>query len=198
MEDRADAEGLVSAMADRRLEYGLLGPLEMTVDGELMPLGTPKQRAVLAVLAMNRNSPVGVERLITAVWEGQSPSGARAGIHSYVSNIRKILNGVGVDARVVLAAAPPGYRLSVAESACDLGRFIAEKTAGVHAAASCQFEQASRHLRAALAEMAGAGARGPARLPVRRQLRHLPRRGRSFSFTPRCPSPRSPAAARLS
>jgi DNA-binding SARP family transcriptional activator len=142
-------------MADKRLEFGLLGPLEMSVDGALVPSGTPKQRAVLAMLLMNRNSPVGVERLITALWEGWPPSGARASIHSYVSNLRKLLGGVGIDPRAVLAAAPPGYRLSIGESTWDLGRFIAEKTAGVHAAASSQFEQASQHLSAALAEWRG-------------------------------------------
>jgi SARP family transcriptional regulator, regulator of embCAB operon len=142
-------------MVDKSLEFGLLGPLEMTVDGTLVPLGTPKQRAVLAMLLMNRNSPVGVERLITALWEDEPPSGARASIHSYVSNLRKLLTGVGIDPRVVLAAAPPGYRLSVAENSCDLGRFITEKTAGVHAAASSRFEQASQHLSAALAQWRG-------------------------------------------
>lgn len=140
---------------DRRLELGLLGPLEMSVDGALVALGTPKQRAVLAVLLMNRNSPVGVDRLITALWEGWPPSGARASIHSYVSNLRKLLSSVGIDPREVLAAAPPGYRLSIADDACDLGRFIAEKTAGVHAAAAGQFEQASQHLSAALAQWRG-------------------------------------------
>ncbi len=138
---------------DRRLEFGLLGPLEMSVDGALVPLGTPKQRAVLALLLMNRNSPVAVERLITALWEGRPPSGVRASIHSYVSNLRKRLSGHGVDR--VLAAAPPGYRLNIPESACDLGRFIDEKTAGVHAAASGRFDEASRHLSAALAQWRG-------------------------------------------
>ena len=142
-------------MVDKRLEFGLLGPLEMSVDGALVPLGTPKQRAVLAMLLMNRNSPVGVERLITALWEGWPPSGARASIHSYVSNLRKLLSGHGIDPRGVLAAAPPGYRLNIPDSACDLGRFIAEKTAGVHAAASGRFEEASRHLSAALAQWRG-------------------------------------------
>ena len=142
-------------MVDKRLEFGLLGPLEMSVDGALVPLGTPKQRAVLAMLLMNRNSPVGVDRLITALWEGWPPSGARASIHSYVSNLRKLLSGVGIDPRAVLAAAPPGYRLSIPENTCDLGRFIVEKTAGVHAAAAGRFEQASRHLSAALAEWRG-------------------------------------------
>src|SRR6201993_1485048 len=142
-------------MADKRLEFGLLGPLEASVDGALMPLGTPKQRAVLAMLLMNRNSPVAVDRLITGLWEGRPPSGARANIHSYVSNLRKLLGGVGIDSRVVLAAAPPGYRLTIPENACDLGRFIAEKTAGVHAAAVGRFEEASRHLSAALAQWRG-------------------------------------------
>jgi SARP family transcriptional regulator, regulator of embCAB operon len=142
-------------MVDRHLEFGLLGPLEMSVDGTLVPLGTPKQRAVLAMLLMNRNVPVGVERLIAALWEDRPPSGARASIHSYVSNLRKLLGGAGIDARAVLAAAPPGYRLSIAENTCDLGRFIAEKTAGVHAAASGEFDQASRHLAAALTEWRG-------------------------------------------
>jgi SARP family transcriptional regulator, regulator of embCAB operon len=150
-----DPEGLVSAMVDKRLEFGLLGPLEMSVDDTLVSLGTPKQRAVLAMLLMNRNSPVGVDRLITGLWEGQPPSGARASIHSYVSNLRKLLTGVGIDPRAVLAAAPPGYRLNVTESSYDLGRFIAEKTAGVHAAATGQFEEASQRLAAALAEWRG-------------------------------------------
>jgi SARP family transcriptional regulator, regulator of embCAB operon len=142
-------------MLDRRLEFGLLGPLEMSVDGTLVALGTPKQRAVLAMLLMNRNSPVGVERLITALWEGWPPSGARASIHSYVSNLRKLLTGVGIDPRGVLAAAPPGYRLNIPENTCDIGRFIVEKAAGVHAAAAGRFEQATRHLSAALAEWRG-------------------------------------------
>src|ERR1700753_168155 len=132
-------------MVDKGLEFGLLGPLEMSVDGALVALGTPKQRAVLAMLLMNRNSPVGVDRLITALWEGWPPSGGPASIHSYVSNLRKLLTGAGIDPREVLAAAPPGYRLSIADDACDIGRFITEKAAGVHAAAAGKFEQASQH-----------------------------------------------------
>jgi DNA-binding SARP family transcriptional activator len=107
------------------------------------------------MLLMNRNNPVGVDRLITALWDESPPSGARASIHSYVSNLRKLLTGAGVDPRTVLVAAPPGYRLNVANDRCDLGRFIAEKTAGVQAAAAGRFEQASQHLSAALAEWRG-------------------------------------------
>ena len=66
-----------------------------------------------------------------------------------------MLGGAGIDPRVTLAAAPPGYRLNIPDSSCDHGRFVAEKTAGVHAAAAGHFEQACRHLSAALAEWRG-------------------------------------------
>jgi DNA-binding SARP family transcriptional activator len=134
-----------------KIGFGLLGPLQMTVDGAAVSLGTPKQRAVLAVLVMNRNRPVGIESLITAAWEQWPPSEARASLHSYISNLRKLLG----ESRSMLVNAPPGYRLSVADTACDIGRFVIEKSAGVQAAAAGRFEEASGHLTTALAEWRG-------------------------------------------
>ena len=135
--------------------FGVLGPLQMTVDGAPVSLGTPKQRAVLAMLVMNRNRPVSTDSLITAAWEEWPPAEARASLHSYVSNLRRLVSGAGVDPKSVLVNAPPGYRLNVADTACDIGRFVVEKAAGVHAAAAGRFEEASRHLTAALAEWRG-------------------------------------------
>ena len=139
-------------MTDNKIGFGVLGPLQMTVDGAPVPLGTPKQRAVLAVLVMNRSRPVGIDSLITAAWEQWPPPEARASLHSYISNLRKLLG----DSRSMLVNAPPGYRLAVGDTACDIGRFILEKTAGVQAAAAGHFEEASRHLTTALAEWRGA------------------------------------------
>jgi DNA-binding SARP family transcriptional activator len=138
-------------MTGDKIGFGVLGPLLMTVDGAPVPPGTPKQRAVLAVLVMNRNRPVGTDSLITAAWEQWPPSEARASLHSYISNLRRLLG----DSRSMLANAPPGYSLSVTDTACDIGRFVLEKTAGVQAAAAGRFEQASDHLTTALAEWRG-------------------------------------------
>ena len=135
--------------------FGVLGPLEMTVGGTPVPLGSRKQRAVLAMLVINRNRVVGSEALIDAVWGQRARQEARASLHTYVSNLRRLLNDAGVDGRTVLAAAPPGYRLSVPDIDCDIGRFVSEKTAGIRAAAAGQFELASRHLSAAVAEWRG-------------------------------------------
>ncbi len=142
-------------MGENRIGFGVLGPLQMTVDGAPVTLGTPKQRAVLAVLVTNRNRPVAIDSLITAAWEQWPPSEARASLHSYISNLRRLVSGAGADPKTVLVNAPPGYRLAVADTACDIGRFIIEKQAGVQAAAASRFEEASRHLSAALAEWRG-------------------------------------------
>jgi DNA-binding SARP family transcriptional activator len=142
-------------MGGSRLGFGLLGPLLMTVAGTPVALGTPKQRAVLALLLINRNRAVGTDSLVDAAWD-QSPAPAvRASIHSYVSNLRRIIGSAGVDPHTVLASAPPGYRLSVGDGDCDLDRFINNRTAGIQAAAAGQFEQASSYLSAALAEWQG-------------------------------------------
>ena len=141
--------------ADEGLALGVLGPLQMRVGGTEVPLGTPKQRAVLAMLVINRNRPVSIESLLNAAWEQWPPSGARASLHSYVSNLRRLIGEGEVDARTILVSAAPGYRLNVRETDCDIGRFVTEKNAGVQAAAAGRFEQASRHLTAALSEWRG-------------------------------------------
>ena len=133
----------------------MLGPLQLTVGGTPVSLGSRKQRAVLATLVINRNRVVDSEALVDAVWGHRAPQEARASLHTYVSNLRRLLNDAGVDGRTVLAAASPGYRLSVPDIDCDIGRFAREKTAGIRAAAAGQFELASLHLSAAVAQWRG-------------------------------------------
>jgi SARP family transcriptional regulator, regulator of embCAB operon len=136
--------------------FGLLGPLQMSVDGAAVPVGTPKQRAILAALLMNRNRPVAADSLINAVWGENPPSEARRNIHVYVSNLRRLLGTAGIaHPRTVLEKVSSGYRLNAADGDVDLGRFIREKTAGVEASAAGHFEDASRHFSAALAEWRG-------------------------------------------
>jgi SARP family transcriptional regulator, regulator of embCAB operon len=144
-----------SAMDGSCLGFGLLGPLLMTAAGTPMALGTPKQRAVLAVLLINRNRAVATDSLVDAAWDESPAPAVRASVHSYVSNLRRILGTAEVNPHAVLASAPPGYRLNVGDGDCDLDRFITKKTAGIKAAAVGQFEQASIHLSAALSEWRG-------------------------------------------
>jgi SARP family transcriptional regulator, regulator of embCAB operon len=144
-----------AAMAETGLRFGILGPLQITAEGADIPAGTPKQRAVLAMLVINRNRAIGADSLMGAAWGDDPPEGARATIHSYMSNLRRLIAAAGEDAHAVLASVPPGYRLAITESQCDHGRFNAAMHAGVRAAAAGQFEEASSRLAAALGEWRG-------------------------------------------
>jgi len=104
---------------------------------------------------MNRNRAVSVDALIDAVWDQSPVPAARTSIHSYVSNLRRLLGSGSHDPNSVLASVPPGYQLNVADADCDIGRFVTEKNAGVHAAAAGRFEDACTYLSAALAEWRG-------------------------------------------
>ncbi|BBX05157.1 regulator [Mycolicibacterium moriokaense] len=135
------------------LDFGVLGPLQVTVNGQPVPLGTPKQCAVLALLLINRNRPVPRDSIITAIWDEDSPEAdAIHNLHVYIANLRKLLGSGGVDPKTVLASARPGYQLNVPDASCDLGRFATEKAAGVQAAAAGRFKQAGDRLAAALAQ----------------------------------------------
>lgn len=138
-----------------RATFVLLGPFHMAVDRSVVPLGTPKQRAVLAVLVLGRNRPVPTEALIDAVWGENAPAEARASLHAYVSNLRRLLRTAGVDDRALLQKAPGGYRVHVDEQDVDLGRFVTAREAGLAAAAAGRFDDASAQLCEALAQWQG-------------------------------------------
>ena len=142
-------------MPQRGPVFGLLGPLLLSVDGTAVPIGTPKQRAVMASLVMNRNRPVAADSLINAVWGEDAPSEARASLHAYVSNLRRLLGTVGIDGKSMLEKVSPGYRLNIGELDVDLGRFIRARNEGVKAATAGRFDEASRHYSAALAQWRG-------------------------------------------
>jgi SARP family transcriptional regulator, regulator of embCAB operon len=145
-----------SSVVASGLDFGVLGPLQVRVNRQPVPLGTPKQSAVLALLLINRNRPVPRDSIIAAVWDEDSPQAdAIHNLHVYVANLRKVLGSSGVDPKTVLASARPGYQLNVPDAACDLGRFNTEKAAGVQAAAAGRFGQASDRLSAGLAQWRG-------------------------------------------
>jgi hypothetical protein len=96
------------------LDFGVLGPLQMSVDGAPVPLGTPKQRAVLAMLVMSRNRPVSSDSLVNAAWEQFPPPEPKANLHSYVSNLRRLVAGAGLDcAKSVQPGGPEAARYSI-------------------------------------------------------------------------------------
>jgi YVTN family beta-propeller protein len=98
------------------MEFRILGPLEVWVDGSPAPLGGPKQRAVLAILLLRANEVVSRDVLIDEVWAGRPPPSAGHTLEAYVHRLRKLLGDA-------LVTRPPGYLLRVAPEQLDLHRF---------------------------------------------------------------------------
>ena len=100
------------------VRIGLLGGVRVTDDGgEALDIGPAKCQTVLAVLALSVGSAVPVNRLVDLVWGVDPPRTAGKTLQSYVVRLRKTL---GPDTIVRSGAA---YRLDVAGSAVDVGRF---------------------------------------------------------------------------
>ena len=92
---------------EHEIQFGVLGPLQMSVGDSCIAVGTPKQRAVLAMLIANPNRAISAAELITAIWDDEPPAAARISLIAYVSNLRRIMAQAGVDPHAVLATAPP-------------------------------------------------------------------------------------------
>ena len=91
------------------IQLGLLGPLAAWRDGAALPLGGSKQRAVLALLALERGRAVTTDALIEALWPEQAPGRPQTAIQGYVSQLRKAL---GPEAIATEAFAMPFIRRS--------------------------------------------------------------------------------------
>ena len=66
------------------MEFRILGPLEvLAAGGRSVPLGGPKQRALLAVLLVHVNQVISTDRLIDELWGGQPPQAALNVVQTY-------------------------------------------------------------------------------------------------------------------
>ena len=95
----------------------LLGATEVVVDGTTRPLGGPRQRAVLADLALHAGRALMVSELIDDLWGGSPPPSAVHTIETYVSRLRRLLHVEGGPS--VLVAGRSSYRLNVALGQVD-------------------------------------------------------------------------------
>ena len=125
-------------------ELGLLGPVRAVRAGRELPLGGPRQRAVLALLVLDAGRVVPAGRLVEEVWRGQPPPGAAKTLRSYVSRLRSALAP-----EVAVVPRGGGYVLSADPTQLDVARFerlVAEGRAalggGEAAAAGNRFREA--------------------------------------------------------
>ncbi|MBJ6622126.1 AfsR/SARP family transcriptional regulator [Streptomyces sp. DHE17-7] len=104
------------------LEFGVLGPLEVNMNGRGLTVGGPRQRAVLSALLLSFNQVVSFDALIEKVWNGHPPSTARTQVAICIATLRKIFRTAGLDRETIITATP-GYMLSLTGHSLDSLRF---------------------------------------------------------------------------
>ena len=69
------------------MEFRILGPLEVVAAGQPLDLGTPRQRALLALLLVQAGGVVSSDRLVEDLWDGDPPATARHTLQGYVHRL---------------------------------------------------------------------------------------------------------------
>jgi WD40 repeat protein/DNA-binding SARP family transcriptional activator len=102
------------------LEIRVLGGVDALIDGQPLPLGGSKQRAVLAILALHANRIVSADDLIDGLWGERPPAHAAKNVQVYISRLRKVLPG---NAEAEIVTRGRGYLLRLAPDVLDAARF---------------------------------------------------------------------------
>ncbi len=97
------------------VEFRLLGPVEIRASGQPLDAGQPRQRCVLAALAVDAGRPVPAETLVDRVWGDDPPERVRHALYVYIARIRKL--------PVPIVRRSGGYVLDVDPDRVDVHRF---------------------------------------------------------------------------
>ncbi len=129
------------------MEFRILGPLQVLEGGRELPLGSAKERSLLAVLLLHAGSVVSRARLIEELWGQAPPATAGKALNVHVSQLRKAL--VSND-EVAIVTRAPGYALEVEPDRVDAARFERLVMEARRRVAAGDVEAASSLLREAL------------------------------------------------
>jgi DNA-binding SARP family transcriptional activator len=142
----------VASAVDMGLEWRVLGPVEVVVDGRLVDLGPPTQRAVFGLLLSRVDQPVAFDALVEELWLGDPPQAAMASLRAYVSNLRRVLEPRRPPRApaAVLRTVAPGYLLDSRGVELDVNRFTEHFRAGRDALGQADPQRAIAEFDAAL------------------------------------------------
>lgn len=102
------------------LRFRLLGPVQALVDDRPMRLGGPGVHGLLAMLLLEPNQVVALDRIVDVLWSHEPPATARTIVQGYVSRLRQRLAEVQPPGVARIMTIPPGYQLVVDASRIDV------------------------------------------------------------------------------
>lgn len=101
--------------------FVILGPASVQVNDEDVPLGSGRQRALLALLLFHLGENVSIDRIVDHLWPGSAVSSRRRTLHEVVSRARAVLRDV--DGHTELHRCGAAYRLVTATRQVDYHYF---------------------------------------------------------------------------
>ncbi|HSK53986.1 MAG TPA: BTAD domain-containing putative transcriptional regulator [Jiangellales bacterium] len=116
-----------SAPSHAGIGFGVLGSLEVRLDGEPLLLPGHRERALVALLLTEPGRTFTVAAIVTALWGDAAPPRAAKTVQSYVSRLRHALRAGGDD---VVVTRVPGYLAAVEPQQIDAERFRAMAARG--------------------------------------------------------------------
>jgi predicted ATPase/DNA-binding SARP family transcriptional activator len=114
---------------ERVTSFRVLGPVEAWHEERRVPVGGPRQVALLAFLLVNANRAVSADALIDAVW-GAGRAGAAKRLQMGVLRLRRALEALEMDDGSRLRTVGGGYLLSIAAGELDAELFGKRTVAG--------------------------------------------------------------------
>jgi DNA-binding SARP family transcriptional activator len=145
----------------RAMKFEVLGPVRGWLGETELELGSPQQRAVLAMLLLAHGRQVPLNDLIDGLWEGDVPRSAAGTVRTYVSRLRRVL-GTGAVGRAgcVIISAGDGYSLHLGSAVLDLDQFEWWMRDARSASQRQEKDRSAALLRGALALWRGAAMAG--------------------------------------
>ncbi len=107
------------------MEFGVLGPVQVTGPAGAIDIGGARQRRLLAALLLHAGEVTSTDRVLDIVFDGVPPAGATTTIRSYVARLRKALSEADPTADELIETAQGGYSLRIDTDAIDATRFEA-------------------------------------------------------------------------
>ncbi|MDO9454664.1 BTAD domain-containing putative transcriptional regulator, partial [Nocardioides sp.] len=106
------------------MQLDVLGPVRVCRDGREVDLGTPRQRAIVAALALSEGRVLAVDALVGRVWGDRAPATVLGTLQSYVGHLRRALepDRAPREAATVLVTEHDGYALRIPRAGRDDAR----------------------------------------------------------------------------
>ncbi|MFC5744034.1 BTAD domain-containing putative transcriptional regulator [Actinomadura rugatobispora] len=106
------------------LRFAVLGPVRAWRGPAELDLGGPQQRAVLAVLLLNRGRTMPIDGLLDALWGDLPPARAVGTVRTYASRLRRVLENDRANPEILVSTGK-GYALRAEPGTLDAEVFEA-------------------------------------------------------------------------